>query len=120
MNVWWRTLLTIWRAKVLLRRRGPIPPDSVGRVRPAISLVIVWIGDRLTSSTDSATAMAAPAIRAIVARRISRVSSVAMPKPRPMIGIISGDKSIAPISTATDGVNSPSSEIAADTTIRNA
>ena len=33
MNVWWRTLLTIWRAKVLLRRRGPIPPDSVGRVR---------------------------------------------------------------------------------------
>ncbi|WEK12843.1 MAG: acyl-CoA thioesterase [Candidatus Microbacterium phytovorans] len=33
MNVWWRTLLTIWRAKVLLRRRGPIAPTSVGRVR---------------------------------------------------------------------------------------
>ncbi|HWI31292.1 MAG TPA: acyl-CoA thioesterase [Microbacterium sp.] len=33
MNVIWRTLLTIWRAKVLLRRRGPIDPDSVGRVR---------------------------------------------------------------------------------------
>lgn len=32
MNVWWRTLLTIWRAKVLLRRRGPIPPHSVGRL----------------------------------------------------------------------------------------
>ena len=30
--MWWRTLLTIWRAKVLLRRRGPIPPHSVGRV----------------------------------------------------------------------------------------
>ena len=33
MNVIWRTLLTIWRAKVLLRRRGRIAPDSVGRVR---------------------------------------------------------------------------------------
>ena len=33
MNVIWRTLLTIWRAKVLLRRRGPIDPVSVGRVR---------------------------------------------------------------------------------------
>jgi len=33
VNVWWRTLLTIWRAKVLLRRRGPIPTRSVGRVR---------------------------------------------------------------------------------------
>lgn len=33
VNVWWRTLLTIWRAKVLLRRRGRIDPASVGRVR---------------------------------------------------------------------------------------
>ena len=33
VNVWWRTLLTIWRAKVLLHRNGPIPPRSVGRVR---------------------------------------------------------------------------------------
>lgn len=29
----WRTLLTIWRAKVLLRRRGPVNPTIVGRVR---------------------------------------------------------------------------------------
>lgn len=33
MNVWWRTLLTIWRAKTLLRRRGPLPPHTVGKVR---------------------------------------------------------------------------------------
>jgi len=33
VNVWWRTLLTIMRAKAQLRRRGPIPPSSVGRVR---------------------------------------------------------------------------------------
>jgi len=33
VNVWWRTLLTILRAKVLLRRHGPIPPRTVGRVR---------------------------------------------------------------------------------------
>ena len=33
VNVWWRTLLTILRAKALLRRHGPIPPHSVGRVR---------------------------------------------------------------------------------------
>jgi len=33
VNVIWRTLLTIWRAKVLLRRGGPIDPVSVGRVR---------------------------------------------------------------------------------------
>jgi len=33
VNVWWRTLLTIWRAKVLLRRRGPVPPTTVGRIR---------------------------------------------------------------------------------------
>ncbi|GEM_PF-51028 len=33
VNVWWRTLLTILRARVLLRRRGAIAPTSVGRVR---------------------------------------------------------------------------------------
>lgn len=33
MNVIWRTLLTIWRARVLLRRRGVLPPTTVGRVR---------------------------------------------------------------------------------------
>ncbi|MFV0373343.1 acyl-CoA thioesterase [Microbacterium sp.] len=33
MNVWWRTLLTILRARVMLRRRGPVPTRSVGRIR---------------------------------------------------------------------------------------
>ncbi|GAA5031590.1 acyl-CoA thioesterase [Microbacterium fluvii] len=33
MNVLWRTLLTIWRAKVMLRRKGAVPPTSVGRIR---------------------------------------------------------------------------------------
>lgn len=33
VNVWWRTLLTIWRAKTMLRRHGVIPPRSVGRIR---------------------------------------------------------------------------------------
>ncbi|MCR2815130.1 thioesterase family protein [Microbacterium jiangjiandongii] len=33
MNVWWRTVLTILRAKAMLRRNGPIEPTSVGRVR---------------------------------------------------------------------------------------
>lgn len=33
MNVWWRTLLTLMRARVLYRRRGPLPPDAVGRIR---------------------------------------------------------------------------------------
>jgi acyl-CoA thioesterase FadM len=33
VNVIWRTLLTIWHAKVMLRRRGPIDAASVGRVR---------------------------------------------------------------------------------------
>lgn len=33
MNVWWRTILTILRAKVLLRRHGTISPTAVGRVR---------------------------------------------------------------------------------------
>jgi len=33
VNVWWRTLLTILRAKVRLRRNGPIEPTAVGRVR---------------------------------------------------------------------------------------
>jgi len=33
VNVIWRTLLTIWRAKVLLRRRGQMAPSSVGRLR---------------------------------------------------------------------------------------
>lgn len=31
--MWWRTLLTMMRAKVLLRRHGTIPPRAVGRVR---------------------------------------------------------------------------------------
>ncbi len=33
VNVWWRTLLTMLHAKVLLRRNGPISPRTVGRVR---------------------------------------------------------------------------------------
>lgn len=33
VNVWWRTLLTILRARVMLRRRGPVPASSVGRLR---------------------------------------------------------------------------------------
>jgi acyl-CoA thioesterase FadM len=33
VNVIWRTLLTIWHAKAMLRRRGPIDAASVGRVR---------------------------------------------------------------------------------------
>ncbi|TQJ30124.1 thioesterase family protein [Microbacterium sp. SLBN-146] len=33
MNVIWRTLLTIWRARRRLRRDGVIEPTSVGRVR---------------------------------------------------------------------------------------
>ena len=33
MNVIWRTLLTIWRARVLRRRNGTIAPTSVGRIR---------------------------------------------------------------------------------------
>ncbi|MEV8267888.1 acyl-CoA thioesterase [Microbacterium sp. NPDC076911] len=32
MNVMWRTMLTILRAKTLLRRRGPLDPTTVGRV----------------------------------------------------------------------------------------
>ena len=33
VNVIWRSLLTIWRAKVQLRRRGTLEPTAVGRVR---------------------------------------------------------------------------------------
>ncbi|MGU3356957.1 acyl-CoA thioesterase [Microbacterium sp. M4A5_1d] len=33
MNVWLRTLLTIWRAKRQLRRNGPRPLMAVGRVK---------------------------------------------------------------------------------------
>ncbi len=74
----------------------------------------------MISTTDNTTAMAAPSVNAVAARRTSWKSSVAIPKPRPMIGIISGDSSMAPISTATDGISSPSNEIAAEMTIRKA
>ena len=33
MNVIWRTLLTIWRARVQVRRHGLLAPTAVGRVR---------------------------------------------------------------------------------------
>lgn len=33
MNVWWRTVLTILRARVVLRRLGPVDPRTVGRLR---------------------------------------------------------------------------------------
>lgn len=33
VNVIWRTLLTIWRARVLLRRHGRLDPSVVGRIR---------------------------------------------------------------------------------------
>ncbi|GAA1859156.1 acyl-CoA thioesterase [Microbacterium koreense] len=32
VNVIWRTLLTIWRAKRMLRRTGPLEPTTVGKV----------------------------------------------------------------------------------------
>lgn len=33
VNVWWRTILTLLRSRVMLRRRGPMPPTAVGRIR---------------------------------------------------------------------------------------
>lgn len=33
MNVIWRTLLTIWRAKLHVRRRGLVAPSTIGRLR---------------------------------------------------------------------------------------
>ena len=89
-------------------------------MRPAISLVMVCTGEIDTSTTARPTASSAPTISAVALRRIAAKSSVAMPNPSPMIGIISGDSNIAPISTATEGINKPSSEIAAEITIRNA
>ncbi len=46
--------------------------------------------------------------------RISSQSKVARPKPRPMIGPINGEISIAPITTAGEDSSSPSTAMPAD------
>ncbi len=86
----------------------------MGRVRAAISSVTVWIGDNATISAVKPIEMTVPIASALADLRSHPKSPVARLKPRPMIGPISGDSSIAPITTAGDDSNRPSTAIPAD------
>jgi hypothetical protein len=86
----------------------------LGRVRAAISDVTFWSGESSTSNAVNPTAITVPSASAMPDRRISSPSKVARPKPRPMIGPINGEISIAPITTAGDDSSRPSTAMPAD------
>ena len=92
----------------------------LGRVRAAISLVTVWSGESRTMKAVKRMAMSAPAASVKSVRRISRESTVASAKPRPTIGPIRGEMSIAPMTTAGEDSSNPSTAMPADMRIMKA
>ena len=74
----------------------------------------------VTISAVNATAATAPSARAFSERRSSRKSKSARLNPKPRIGFISGEISIAPITTAGDDSSRPSTAIPADIIVMNA
>ena len=68
----------------------------------------------------NAIATSAPPASATIVRRISRASVMARPKPSPTIGPISGEISIAPITTAGEESSRPSTAMPADIRIMKA
>ena len=76
-------------------------------MRAAISSVTVCSGERNTISAQNNMAKIDPAISALPQRRNQPASPVASEKPVPMIGFISGDSSMAPITTAGEDSSRP-------------
>ena len=94
--------------------------NRLGRVRATISAVGACNGETSTSSAVKAIAATAPISSAFSDRRSSRKSKSARLNPKPRIGFISGEISIAPITTAGDDSSSPSTAIPADIIVMNA
>ncbi len=76
-------------------------------MRAAISSVTVCSGETNTISAQNRIAKADPASSALPQRRSQSASPVAREKPVPMIGFISGESSMAPITTAGDDSSRP-------------
>ena len=76
-------------------------------MRAAISEVMVWIGDRNTSTAHSRIASTLPISKVRADCLTHAQSPIASAKPSAMIGPISGDSSIAPITTAGDESSRP-------------
>jgi len=68
----------------------------------------------MTISAVKATAATVPMTSAFRDRRISAKSNSARLKPKPRIGLINGEISIAPITTAGDESNKPRTAMPAD------
>ena len=86
----------------------------MGRVRAAISGVTVCKGEANTTSAHSKTASTVPTASERAASLSQETSPMASAKPSPIIGPISGDSSMAPITTAGDDSNRPSTAMPAD------
>ncbi len=74
----------------------------------------------MTITTVKITAADEPIARAVSDLRISAKSNNASEKPRPRIGLINGEISIAPITTAGDDSRRPSTAMPADIIVMNA
>lgn len=72
-----------------------------------ISLVASRNGDALTTRIDTINANATPAASAVSERRMSLKSTTHSDKPSCMMGPISGEISIAPMTTAAEDCNRP-------------
>ena len=89
----------------------------MGLVRAAISLVTVCNGLKNTTSAQNRMEKIVPTARLRADSRIQWKSPMAMAKPSPMIGPISGESSIAPITTAGEDSSSPRMAMPADMVI---
>lgn len=77
-------------------------------------------GEAITITTVKITAATEPMARAVSDLRISAKSNKASEKPKPRIGFIKGEMSIAPMTTAGDDTRRPSTAMPADIIVMNA
>ena len=89
-------------------------------MRARISLVAAFSGDSQTIRIEIASASPMPASRVSSDSRMLRRSKVARPMPRPMIGPISGEISMAPMITAAEFCSRPRVAMPQDITIMKA
>ncbi len=83
-------------------------------MRAAISLVTVCSGDIITISAQNTMAASVPTASDLPDWRSHLKSPVASANPTPMIGSISGDSSMAPITTAGEDNSRPRMAMPAD------
>ena len=92
----------------------------LGRVRAAISAVTVCRGDKVTTNPANNMEIIVPRTIAFPLAFNQAESPTARANPAPIIGPISGERSIAPITTAGEESSKPRIAMPADIEVMNA